>query len=98
MELTFANPSRSYDATREGILFWAYDQTMEVVFLINTGALLKIDSDSKTDEAGLLDTFDVNRDQIHRLASKVYSRRQFGSYVYSFTLTASDFEPRRGPR
>ena len=91
MELTFPNPSRSYDATRDGIRFWAYDQTMEVLFLVQTEALLKIDSKSRTNEAGLLDTFDVNRDRIHRLASKVYSRRQFGSHVFSFTLTASDF-------
>lgn len=91
MELTFPNPSRSYDPTRNGIQFWAYDQTMEVVFLVQAGALLKIDSESKTDEVSLLDTFDVNRDRIHRLASKVYSRRQFGSHVFSFTLTEADF-------
>lgn len=91
MELTFPNPSRSYDATRDAIRFWAYDQTMEVVFFMQTGALLKIDSKSKTDEIGLLDTFDVNRDRIHRLASKVYSRRQYNSHVFSFTLKASDF-------
>lgn len=91
MDLTFPNPSRSYDATRDGIRFWAYDQTMEVVFLVQTGALLKIDSKSKSDEDGLLNTFDINRDRIHRLASKVYSRRQFDSHTFSFTLTASDF-------
>ena len=91
MELIFPNPSRSYDATRHSVQFWAYDQTMEVVFFVQTGALLKIDSKSKTDEAGLLETFDVNRDRIHRLASKIYSRRQFGSHVFSFTLTSSDF-------
>ena len=91
MELTFPNPSRSYDTTRDAIRFCAYDQTMEVVFFVKRGALLRIDSKSKTDEAGLLDTFDVNRDRIHRLASKVYSRRHFGSYIFSFTLTTADF-------
>jgi len=90
MELTFPNPSRSYDPTRHEIQFWAYDQTMEVVFFLQAGALLKLNSESSTDEAGLLDTFDVYRDRIHRLASKVYSRRQFGSHVFSFRLTASD--------
>lgn len=90
MELTFPNPSRSYDATRDGVRFWAYDQTMEVVFFVQTGALLKIESKSKMDEDSLLDTFDVNRDRIHRLANKVYSRRHFDSHVFSFTLTASD--------
>lgn len=91
MGLTFPNPSRSYDAASDGIRFWAYDQTMEVVFFVQTGALLKIDSESKTDEAGLLDTFDVNRKRIHRLASKVYARRHSASHVFSFTLTESDF-------
>jgi len=63
---------------------------MEVVFLIEVDALLKIDSRSKTDEAGFLDTFDVNLDRIHRLARKMYSRRRISAYVYSFVLTASD--------
>ena len=91
MDLIFPNPSRSYDASRAEIRFWAYDRTMEVVFSINSAALLRIDSKSGTDEAGLLETFDINRDRIHRLANKVYSHRHFGPRVYSFTLTASDF-------
>ena len=90
MELVFPNPSRSYDDSGRGVRFWAYDQAMEVVFLIEVDALLKIDSRSKTDEAGFLDTFDVHRDRIHRLARKMYSRRRTGAYVYSFVLTAAD--------
>ena len=90
MELVFPNPSRSYDDSGRGVRFWAYDQTMEVVFLIEVDALLKIDSQSKTDEAGFLDTFDVNLDRIHQLARKMYPRRRIGAYVYSFVLTASD--------
>lgn len=90
MGLNFPNPSRSYDETMHGVRFWAYDQTMEVVFVIQTGALLKIDSQSKTDEAGFLDTFDANRGRIHRMANKIYSRRPSKSHVFSFTLTASD--------
>ena len=90
MKLVFPNPSRSYDESGRGVRFWAYDQAMEVGFLIQVDALLEIDSQSKTDEAGFLDTFDVNRDRIHRLASKMYSRRRIGAYVYSFVLMASD--------
>lgn len=90
MELNFPNPSRSYDDTMHGVRFWAYDQTMEVVFFIQLGALLKIDSQSNTDEAGVLATFDINRDRIHRLASNVYARRHVDSHVFSFVLTASD--------
>lgn len=90
MELVFPNPSRSYDDSKRGVRFWAYDQTIEVVFLIQDGALLKIDSQSKTDEAGILDTFDVNRDRIHGLARKMYSRRRIGAYIFSFILTESD--------
>ena len=90
MELVFPNPSRSYDDSSRGVRFWAYDQTMEVVFLIQIGALLKIDSQSKTDETGILDTFDVNRDRIHRLARKMYSRRRTGAHVFSFVMTESD--------
>lgn len=91
MELKFPESSRTYYATRVAIRFWAYDQAIEIVFIVQNRALLRIDSDSKTDEAGLLDTFDVNRDRIHRLASKLYSCRHISSYASSFTLTASDF-------
>lgn len=90
MELKFPNPSRSYDATMKAIRFWAYDQTMEVAFFIQVGALMKIDSASEIDETGLLETFDVNRDRIHRLASNVYSRRPIRSHIFSFTLTSAD--------
>ena len=90
MNLTFPNPSRSYDATMEGIRFWAYDQTMEVSFFIEVGAIMKIDPASQKDEAGMLETFDVNRDRIHRSASNVYSRRHISSHIFSFTLTSAD--------
>jgi hypothetical protein len=29
----FPNPSRSYDETRRGVLFWGYDQALEISFV-----------------------------------------------------------------
>lgn len=90
MALIFPNPSRSYDVAMHGIFFWGYDQTFEIAFFIEDGALLKINTKTEKDEAGFLDTFDRNINQIHELANNLYSRRRKSSYVYSFTLSESN--------
>lgn len=89
--LNFPNPSRSYDETRHGVRFWGYNQTFEVSFFVEGGALSKVSPETMADEAGFLNTFDVNRDRICAVAGNVYSRRRKASYIYSYTLTDSDF-------
>jgi hypothetical protein len=59
--LNFPNPSRSYDETGHGVRFWGYDQTFEVSFFVEDGALSKVHPDTTVNEAGFLNTFDVNR-------------------------------------
>ena len=90
MALSFPNPSRNYDESVHGVRFWGYDQTFEITFFIEGGALMKIDANSKEDEVGFLETFDVNLDRIRKLADKVYSRRRKASYIFSFTMSVSD--------
>lgn len=90
-DLSFPNPSRSYDETAHGVRFWGYDRTFEVSFFVDARAFTKINPETRADEAGFLSTFDVNRNQIREAASNVYSRRRKGSYVFSYTLTNSDF-------
>ena len=89
--LSFPNPSRSYDETVHGVRFWGYDRTFEISFFIDENALSKINPETKADEAGLLNTFDVNRDRIQEAAGVVYSHRRKASYVFSYSLKASDF-------
>jgi hypothetical protein len=90
MALSFPNPSRNYDESVHGVRFWGYDQTFEITFFIEAGALLKINSNTKTDEAGFLETFDVNLNRIRKLAGKIYSRRRKASHIFSFTMSISD--------
>ena len=73
-DLSFPNPSRSYDETVHGVRFWGYDQTIEVSFFIEANALSKLNPNTKPDETGLLNIFDVNRNLIHKAAGTVYSR------------------------
>lgn len=89
--LNFPNPSRSYDVTKHGVRFWGYDQTFEISFFVEENALSKINPEMTEDEVGFLNTFDVNRDRMREVASNIYSRRRKASYIFSYTLTDSDF-------
>jgi hypothetical protein len=89
--LNFPNPSRSYDDAGHGVRFWGYDQTFEISFFVEEGALSKVNPETKTDEAGYLHTFDNNLDRICKVAGSVYSRRLKASYIFSYTLTETDF-------
>jgi hypothetical protein len=87
MTLSFPNQSRSYDATRRAVRFWGHDSAMEASFFVTEDALKQLDPNARFDEAGLLGTFDANRDLIYAAAAKVYARGRKGSYE----LIGSDF-------
>jgi len=63
---------------------------MEASFFIDEGALRKIQPDVRSDESGLLNAFDSNRDLICAAAAKVYVRGTRGSY----DLVAAHFHGR----
>lgn len=88
MALNFPNPSRSYDATRHCVRFWAYDEALEISFFVEEDALCRIDLKATRTEAGFLNAFDLHRDRIFKAAGRVYSRHGKGSY----TLAASDLQ------
>lgn len=89
--INFPNPSRSYDDIGHGVRFWGYDKTIEIAFFVEEEALSKVNPGTSDDEAGYLDTFDVNRDRICKVAGTLYSRGRRSSYIFSYTLTKSDF-------
>ena len=89
--LSFPNPSRSYDATTNGVRFWGYDGALEVSFFIEENALAKISPRTKANQGGLLNIFGANRDRICTVAANIYSRRRKASHIFSYTLTDSDF-------
>jgi uncharacterized protein DUF1488 len=79
MTLTFPNPSRSFDATRNAVRFWGYDSAIECSFFVTRDALERLPR-LLPEELALLAAFDGNREQICRAATRVYSRGQRGSY------------------
>jgi len=87
MALSFPNQSRSYDATRHAVRFWGYDKAMETSFYVMADALRFLQPGTLSDEVGLLNAFDSNRDVICSTAAKVFARGNKGSY----DLISSDF-------
>jgi len=60
---------------------------MEASFFIAEDALRRIQPDARTDESGLLNAFDCNRDLICAAAARIYVRGSRGSY----DLVAANF-------
>lgn len=89
MTLSFPNPSRSFDATKNRVQFWGYDSAIEVSFFVGADALKKLCPEMRDAEAGFLNAFDAALQRIHRVASRVYTRGAKGSYA--FILAAADF-------
>lgn len=89
MRLNFANPSRSFDASRSRVCFWGYDSAIEVSFFVEASALKRLRPDMSGAETGFLQAFDAVRNRIHEVADKVYMRGDKGTYAY--VLVAEDF-------
>jgi Protein of unknown function (DUF1488) len=86
LSLSFPNQSRSYDARKRCVRFWAHDASFEVPFFVAAEALSRIDPAATADEPGMLGAFDLNRDLIFAAAGRAYARGKRGSY----TLSAAD--------
>jgi len=87
MAIDFPNQSRSYDSKRHGVRFWGHDDSREVSFLVEEGALAQIDRTAPLTEDEFLAAFDGNRDRIFNAARRAYSPRGRGFH----TLAASNF-------
>jgi Protein of unknown function (DUF1488) len=87
MALNFPNLSRSYDADRRLVRFWAYDSAMEVPILVKESALQKLNPNTANDEAALLATFDTHRDRINAVADRLHGFDRQSFHI----LEASDF-------
>ena len=87
MGITFPNASRSYDATRDCVRFWGYDEALEISFFLERTALLRLGAEPSTGEPELLAAFDANRQEVQKRAARIYSRHSKSSY----TLKAADF-------
>ncbi|AGW90448.1 MULTISPECIES: DUF1488 family protein [Cupriavidus] len=83
MALNFPNPSRSYDAARHCVCFWGYDNAREVAFQVSDNILLSLSQERASEEASLLATFDLHRDQILLLAQDIYTPGARNTYTIS---------------
>lgn len=79
MALHFPNLSRSYDPERRRVRFWAHDSAMEIPLFLSESALRRLNPNAAWTEAGMLATFDANRDRINAVADRVhaYDRQDF---------------------
>jgi hypothetical protein len=89
MKLSFPNPSRSFDAGKNRVRFWGYDNAIEVSFFVETDALKRLCPEMGSAEKGFLQAFDAERNRIHEVADKVYVRG--GKRTFSYILAAKDF-------
>jgi hypothetical protein len=87
MSISFPNASRYHDPIRRCVRFLGHDAMREVSFGVSEDALARIAPRNERAEAGYLEAFDVNRERILQVASRLYRR---GSQVW-YTLNASDF-------
>lgn len=88
MSLNFPNPSRSYDPDRHRIRFWGHDRAMEVPFFLEEKAIFVLYPRTTNTEAGILAAFDLARERIFAVASKVYAPGHYRSF---YTLTGDQF-------
>ena len=89
MKLNFPNPSCSFDATKNRVGFWGYDNVIEISFYVGADALTKLCPGMHNAEAGFLKAYGAARKRIHEVAEEVYARGRKGSYAY--ILAAEDF-------
>ena len=89
MMISFSNPSRSFDATKNRVEFWGYDNVMEISFFVEAAALKKLCPEMIDVEDGFLKAFDVARKRIYEVAEKVHARGRKG--VWAHVLAAEDF-------
>ena len=89
MKLSFPNPSRSFDASKNRVLFWGYDKTIEISFFVELDALKRLCPEMNSVETGFLKAFDSARTRIHEVAEKIYGNGTKRSVAY--VLAEKDF-------
>ncbi|WMT92706.1 DUF1488 family protein [Pelagibacterium sp. H642] len=90
MSLTFPNPSRDFQKSRNAVGFTGHDGVFEVQFFVEVDALAEFETDlnaSQTLETRSLAAFDTLRSSILEVAREAYTNSRRASYI----LTAADF-------
>ena len=80
MGLNFPNMSRSFLPSRRAVQFWGHDETLEITFFVTEDALRRFEPNMRSNEDGMLQTFDSNRAAIYKVATRVFSHGRAGTY------------------
>ena len=78
--LSFPNPSRDFDTTRNAVSFVGYDQLFVVSFFVEANALSTF-IDGELSERAYLNAFDDQLELIHKIAREIYSRNKGTCYI-----------------
>lgn len=84
MTLSFPNPSRSFDFSRNAVSFVGYDDLTVVSFYVEAGALARSNEGDYSPDQCLI-AFDRQTELIHDAARKVYSKGKSTSYLLKTT-------------
>lgn len=90
MTLSFPNPSRNFDRTRNAVRFTGYDGMFEVLFFVEVAVLERANGPSGSiarSEPEYLGAFDAMRAVILKMAHKIYT----GGHRTSYILRTADF-------
>ncbi len=86
MKLNLPNPSCRFDASKNRIRFWGYDEVAWVSFFVGGDALKKRFPGMNNAEAGFLKAFGAARQRIHEVAEAVHARGENGSYAWGGSI------------
>ena len=78
MPLTFPNPSRSFDETRDAVRFWGYDSAIECSFFVTRDALKRLVPNLSLEKSDLLAAFDLEPKMIKAIGRILLVIRQDG--------------------
>ena len=90
MRLRFFNPSRSYDAIKNRVQFWGYENAFEISFFVEADALKQLCPEISHSETDFLHAFDTARSRIIEVAEKIYSGGKMRKFA--LILKAKDFD------
>tara|TARA_R110001606_G_C15158138_1_gene626678 strand:- start:161 stop:457 length:297 start_codon:yes stop_codon:yes gene_type:complete len=88
VKLSFPNPSRNFDATKNRVQFWGYLQSFEISFYVDAAILMKLQPGSENNKEGILSAFDAFAEKIRTIADAEYLRSKSRASSYNLPVSA----------
>ena len=83
VKLSFPNPSRNFDATKN-----RYLQSFEISFYVDAAILMKLQPGSENNKEGILSAFDAFAEKIRTIADAEYLRSKSRASSYNLPVSA----------